>query len=178
MAVGTVPSGRQNTPGIIYQITDAGRRLVAAIEAPRPEPPKRQRTEYVWAADAERRHLEGEAISALAANYHVSAQTVQRALERRGVQIRQRVERPRKHRQPEWGTDAAQRYRDGETRLRLCAAYQVSDSKMVRVLKAEGVTLRSAREVRRLTASAHRQGPEPDDTAPARLNRIVPAPKA
>jgi DNA-binding PadR family transcriptional regulator len=167
-AARTVPSGRQNTPAIVYQITSAGREHLAAIEAPQPEPPERRRAEYPWAADAARRYQGGESARALARDFHVSPGTVQRVLERCGVQIQQRVGRPRRHPRPEWAAEAARRYRGGEPRSALCAAYKVCDRAMIRVLKAEGVTLRSPREAQRLWRRARQHELQPD----ARLHGI------
>jgi hypothetical protein len=58
---------------------------------------------------------------------------------------------------PEWAAEAAQRYLSGETKAALCDAYHASNRKMIKVLTGEGVTLRSAREVKRLSDSIQRQ---------------------
>ena len=179
---GTMPSGRQNTPAIVYQITDAGREYLATLEAPKPKPPERQRAEYPWAEDAARRNHAGESVNALRQDYKVAAATVQRALERRGVPVLQHVERPRRHPQPEWAAEAAQRYRNGEPRSALCAAYKAGDREMTRALKAEGVVIRGLREALQLRASLARQREQqpgvqlPDGTPPSRHDRVLPAP--
>ncbi len=157
-AAGTAPSGPRNTPAVVHRITGAGRRHLAAAGAPRPEPPARQYPQYPWEADAERRYLAGEQPGALVRDYGVRYEAVRRVLERRGVQIRDPVPRPHRHPRPGWAAEAARRYRSGETRMSLCAAYKVSDSEMTRILQGEGVVLRTKGEARRLFVSARRQG--------------------
>jgi len=166
-AAGTVPSGRRNSLAVIYQITGAGREHLAATAAPRPQPAPHGRAAYPWAAEAARRHQAGESPWALARDYRVSPGTVRRALERAGVPVRQRVERPRRHPSPGWAAEAARRYRHGEPRSALCAAYQVSDRAMIRVLTAEGIILRSRREARQLQAAADRAGADTPDSGAA-----------
>jgi hypothetical protein len=166
-AAGAIPSGRRNTLAIIYQVTDAGREYLAALEAPAPGPPERRRPEYPWAQEAARRNRAGESVTALGREYKVCAGTVRRALERRGIPVLRYGGKPRWRPQPEWAAEAARRYRDGEPRSALCTPCKVSDRRMTRVLTAEGVALRGRRETLRLRASPARQpGPQPDGQLP------------
>lgn len=177
---GTIPSGRRNTLAIVYQITNAGQRYLGTLEAPRPKPPERQRAGYLWVEDAARRNHAGESVHALSRAYKVDASTVRRALERHGVPVLQHVGNPRRNPRPEWAAEAAQRYRNGETRLSLCAVYGACDRRMIGILKEEGVILRSRRQVLQLLISARHHGEDPDrrqpdDAAPGRHDRIASA---
>ena len=161
----------------VWQVTGEGRDALAGICSPKPAPAPKAK--YAWAAGAAARHEAGEQVNSIARSLPVSAHTVKRAIEARGVTVV-----PHSRAQPPWAAQAARRYEAGETRTALASEYGVWTGKMGDVLEREGVTLRDRRAAGRMWRAA-RGGPGPEPAKPAEPARaeiaapsdaVVPAP--